>query len=90
MEKGELTFCSVFVSISVGLVVYSLWAIFYAEIDTNKYTRVHYWSKHLPEVRLMVETATWEDDKIDKFEFREIEKVATKLLLQDARGDNEQ
>lgn len=90
MDKGELTFFSVILSISVGLISYSLWSISYAEIYTDKYILVHYWSKHLPEVRLMVETATWEDDKIDKSEFREIEKVATKLLLRDARGDNEQ
>ncbi len=72
-----------------GLVWLVAWATMYREIFPEQYTTIHYWSKNLPEIRLMVETATWEDNKINFSEYREIEEAAIPLLILDARGDND-
>lgn len=78
-------FCCV-IGIPIGMMV---WENHYQEIDSEKYVRVHYWSKNFPELRLMIETATWEDDIIDMSEYKKIAKMANKLLIRDARREND-
>ncbi len=94
MSKGEkIVLTAIAASTAVlfgGFVWLMVWTSSFQEIGSEKYVRVHYWSKNFPELRLMIETATWEDDIIDISEYKKIAKMANKLLIRDARGDNDE
>lgn len=87
MDKAEWTFLTVVSAIIGGLIWFVVWSCSYSEIGSDKYTQVHAWAKRFPDVRLMVEDATWEDNEISVSEFEEIEVVAIQLLIQDARRE---
>ncbi len=89
MNKVDWIFVTIIFLTVSALMSWAIWSSVYGQIDSESYDQVHSWSKDFPEIRLMVETATWEDNKIDFSEFLEIKKAAIPLLIRDARGENE-
>ncbi len=89
MNKEDWTVAGVLLTAVGGIIGLVVWSVVYMEIDSTGYNQLHYWSEKCPEVRLMVEEASWEDNKIDQVEFREIKSIAIPLLLKDARGEND-
>ena len=89
MSKGEKIVLTALLAFAAalfgGFVWLMVWVSTFQEIDSEKYVQVHYWSKNFPEVRLMIETATWEDDIIDMSEYKKIAKMANRQLIRDAR-----
>lgn len=56
------------------------WYATYGEIDESQYACVHEWAEEFPEIKIMVEDASWEDDTIDKSEFKDISEAAEPFL----------
>jgi len=89
MNRIDVVFVTIIILTVCGLIGFVVWSTAYGEIKSESYDQVHSWSKDFPEIQLMVETATWEDNKISFSEFLEIKKAAIPLLIRDARGEND-